>query len=230
MDLQYMHKDISKREFRCFRLLRLDPGHRSDLLRGELEERNIDADNSYEAISYVWGSNEKPHTLMTSQGFISITVSLDRALRRIRLTTTARWLWVDAVCINQSDVEMNEEKPMQIAMMSEIYRKASRTIIYLSEDVELPRRLRLSIGGFEINSKDLDVTTAALTQSWFTRAWVTQEYIMSGKCLWIMGNYEWNKNELELMARVRESSDIAAYSGTRFANLPTPLDTSVVGL
>ena len=39
-------------------------------------------------------------------------------------------LWVDAICINQNDVE---EKTKQVAMMGRIFMQASRTVIYLGK-------------------------------------------------------------------------------------------------
>jgi len=39
-----------------------------------------------------------------------------------------RWLWVDAVCINQDDVE---EMNTQVQMMGEIYRAAERVVVWL---------------------------------------------------------------------------------------------------
>lgn len=62
----------------------------------------------YEALSYAWKDagndreTEAPHITIDSN-FSPVSQSLLRALRRLRYTDRIRTLWVDAVCINQSD-------------------------------------------------------------------------------------------------------------------------------
>ncbi|KAF3052183.1 hypothetical protein E8E11_007484 [Didymella keratinophila] len=60
---------------------------------------------AYEALSYVWGSEKSLSTVeVDSSGemsVISITQNLDVALRYLRFTEEPRYIWVDALCINQ---------------------------------------------------------------------------------------------------------------------------------
>lgn len=65
----------------------------------------------------------------------SITRKLWLALRRIRPETNIRLLWIDAICIDQDNVE---ERTGQIKLMSHIFRHASRVIVWLGKcfDVE----------------------------------------------------------------------------------------------
>jgi hypothetical protein len=42
-------------------------------------------------------------------------------------------IWIDAICINQMDVE---EKSHQVASMGKLYSKATKTLIWLGNDVE----------------------------------------------------------------------------------------------
>ena len=80
----------------------------------------LPSDEHYDALSYVWGSDDKPNTLnmLDDETKLPITNSLYRALQRFRRTDKRRNLWVDAVCINQAD---NVEKSVQVAMMGRIY-------------------------------------------------------------------------------------------------------------
>jgi hypothetical protein len=71
---------------------------------------------------------------------IKITQNLFDALTRLRCVK-ARNLWVDAICINQSDVE---EKSRQIPLMKHIYELATQVVIWLGlEDDSTGRGLEL---------------------------------------------------------------------------------------
>jgi Heterokaryon incompatibility protein (HET) len=84
----------------------------------------------YEALSYVWGSEQKPNSLLIGDYFLPITLSLHEALLRLRDHALGRYMWIDAVCINQND---DREKEHQIGLMAHIYSHASRTIVWLGE-------------------------------------------------------------------------------------------------
>jgi Heterokaryon incompatibility protein (HET) len=60
--------------------------------------------------------------------------NLYSALHQLRRRWTARFLWADAICINQQDPE---ERTEQVRMMGEIYSKVWRVLIWLGEDDEL---------------------------------------------------------------------------------------------
>lgn len=53
----------------------------------------------------------------------------------------SRYLWIDAICINQDDIA---EKNSQVAMMAEIYKKATRVNIWLGESNRLSRFIFMS--------------------------------------------------------------------------------------
>lgn len=119
-------------EPRQIRLLRLYPGLSDDPLSCELEHVSLDDGPSYEAISYVWGDPTFSHSLHCGTGHVAVTRSLDVVLRRIRLEDNIRTVWIDGVCINQTDTR---ERGHQVGLMGEIYRMAQRVVIWLGEDV-----------------------------------------------------------------------------------------------
>ena len=59
-----------------------------------------------------------------------VTDNLAAALKRLRLSDSSRILWVDAICINQSDCA---EKSQQVAQMAAIYANAARVVAWLGE-------------------------------------------------------------------------------------------------
>lgn len=86
---------------------------------------------SYETVSYVWGDASQREPIYLCGKAIEIPISAMSVLRRFRLTTADRLLWIDAVCINQTDMS---ERSQQVAMMAEIYSGAAHGLIWLGED------------------------------------------------------------------------------------------------
>lgn len=65
---------------------------------------------------------------LTTSRWLTITPNLASALRALRHEDEMRSLWVDALCINQTDLD---EKTSQVRNMHTMYQFAKRTIIYL---------------------------------------------------------------------------------------------------
>jgi hypothetical protein len=112
------------------RILILEPGEFDDDLRGYLKHVRSLRDHDYEALSYVWGETSDKHMMSCSGMKIQITANLDAALRKLRLPDQPRLLWVDAICINQSDII---ERSSQVQMMREIYANAKQVVVWLGE-------------------------------------------------------------------------------------------------
>ena len=86
---------------------------------------------SYEALSYVWGSDEKPFRVACNQkSGIPVTASLYHALRDLRLEDEIRTIWADAICINQHDVP---ERNHQVLLMDRVYKGAQKVVTYVGE-------------------------------------------------------------------------------------------------
>ena len=83
-----------------------------------------------QALSYTWGDPDKVSDIMIENHRCKVTVNVVLALRRLRQRNTSRILWIDAVCINQRD---SQEKAHQVAMMGEIYERASQVLTWLGE-------------------------------------------------------------------------------------------------
>ncbi|KAI1808216.1 HET-domain-containing protein [Daldinia bambusicola] len=91
---------------------------------------------AYEALSYVWGSEDDPDPvrIITNTGktfILPITQNLATALRLLRRPDDPRIVWTDAICINQAN---NIEKGQQVMKMGDIFRKASRVVGFLGEE------------------------------------------------------------------------------------------------
>ncbi|KAH8746750.1 heterokaryon incompatibility protein-domain-containing protein [Hyaloscypha finlandica] len=182
------------------RLVTLIPGEFDGRIRCVLFVVN-DAHDAYEALSYVWGNPQQTTPILLNGRDFPVTTSLSTALRYLRHGTIERTLWVDAICINQSDVQ---ERNAQIPKMMHIYKTAFRTLFWLGVevDVSLPEdRDRLSVKEIfrglermitEHNTDDIEELFPGRTEfmvgkslsefyhrPWFRRRWVIQEFAMS---------------------------------------------------
>ncbi|RAK82841.1 HET-domain-containing protein, partial [Aspergillus costaricaensis CBS 115574] len=143
----------------------------------------------YEALSYVWGSNTKSRTIKLNSYVFPVTENLYLALSRLRNRQLERILWVDAICIDQSN---RDEKAKQIPLMREIYAQAQHVIVWLGEAYEDGDRalegLRCLAEGQDVDIRGCKALCVNLFErAWFHRIWVLQEvgvarsiYIMCG--------------------------------------------------
>lgn len=116
------------------RRLVLEPGEGNTPLVGSMEPIRLSeasGSTSFEAISYVWGSNIRNQWITIDGKDVPITTSLSDSLRQVRLPDRPRAVWADALCINQRD---NLEKNHQVALMGRIYETSTCSLICLGLD------------------------------------------------------------------------------------------------
>lgn len=142
---------------------------------------------------------------------VSVTRSLEAALRHLRFRDRTRTLWVDYICINQSDIE---ERNRQVASMGLIYEHASSVLIWLGEATPYAAIGMKILGYFAhaprpephpvwqdypsvvIQAGLLDI----MNRSWFQRMWVIQEVGRSRSASLICGQYEVNWTSTDCIA------------------------------
>lgn len=115
---------------KMFRLLTLHPGLPGSVISCELEVVPICMSQPYEALSYVWGDPTVTKEIVLQGSPFRITTNLESALQHLRFADTARCLWVDAICIDQTNLK---ERSEQVQMMAEIYYGATRVLAWLGE-------------------------------------------------------------------------------------------------
>jgi hypothetical protein len=140
------------------RIAILRPGKGGDPIHVTLRPESFSDDSVpyYEALSYAWGSSAGPRRrilLDTALGNVSsvtdahlprwfdVHQNLYEALRQLRRTKEPRYLWTDALCINQVD---DGEKSVQVERMGDVYERASRVRVWLgSADHESDEAMRI---------------------------------------------------------------------------------------
>lgn len=122
------------------RVLAIQPGDFNDAIVCNFRFVDLSEDEGafepFDALSYVWNAhlvdyNRKDRVAVICSGHEKqITANLEDALKHIRSKDLLKLLWVDALCINQSD---NDERSHQVSLMGSIYSAAHRVIIWVSE-------------------------------------------------------------------------------------------------
>jgi hypothetical protein len=158
---------------------------------------HLPMNNSYLALSYVWGSSKQPSFPVSTEALpFRLPQKLPRTIEdAMRVTTKLEfaYLWVDSVCIDQS---MPTDKATQIGLMDRIYRGAHATVVALdssSADTGLSRvgRRRMKEGQMTVYHQGtmhylsfLPTLREELDQStWVKRGWTYQEGFLSHRCI-----------------------------------------------
>ncbi|KAF5020014.1 hypothetical protein F66182_7950 [Fusarium sp. NRRL 66182] len=181
------------------RLLRLAPQNdKFSTIQCHLFELPLSDSQStypYEALSYVWGSEEKPRSISIDNYDLPIGQNLHDALSQLRYPLLERIIWIDAICINQGDTD---EKGRQVQSMAKIYAKASRVIVWLgssaAESHQALEELRFAASEQPISPSRSEIGQQAvltlLRRPWFQRIWVLQEVAAARHVVIICGATE----------------------------------------
>lgn len=84
----------------------------------------------YEVLSYRWGDPTHRTSVTVDNSELLITLNLHAALIRIRRQEGKRTIWIDQLCIDQSNIE---ERIAQVHLMREIYSSCTQCLIWVDE-------------------------------------------------------------------------------------------------
>ncbi|KAF2662059.1 hypothetical protein K491DRAFT_339820 [Lophiostoma macrostomum CBS 122681] len=127
IDQDYAYNAVDA-EQKHIRILRLHPGQWHADIRCSLEVVSLKDKVQYEALSYAWGDPRITKPMFLHDVRIQVTANLEAALRHLRSREIPTILWVDAICIDQRNLE---EKTHQVGLMGKIYAACIRVIIWL---------------------------------------------------------------------------------------------------
>lgn len=227
MEGQFEYTPLDTSQTGSFRILKLQPGEKEAPIVCNLNHARLDVrprwrrswkwwkrQPAFEAISYVWGSTEKPIPINCDGKQLYITENLKDALVRVRLPDRPRRVWADSVCIDQDNLD---EKAHQVQFMGVIYSNASRVLICLGEDVEGHAQKAMSLVKDVSNmiaktlpecEKTYDsfpylapddpwlrddrwrAYNSLLSRPWFRRGWVVQEAALARDAVVLWGEAE----------------------------------------
>ena len=105
----------------------------------QITQFSIGSEPPYRALSYTWGPPEENDTgnIESEITFVVlngerhyVACNLFQAILQLRESYPDSYVWIDALCINQEDLE---ERRMQVAIMDKIYRNADETLVWLGQ-------------------------------------------------------------------------------------------------
>ncbi|KAI1263547.1 HET-domain-containing protein [Xylariaceae sp. FL1019] len=190
--------DETKNEIRIVRLLP-SPVFRSPI-KCELEYVLLEK-AEYEALSYFWGDPKMTQTILVDHRPYPLTINLICALRYLRYDDRPRNLWVDSLCINQTDIE---EREREVKRMRHIYTQARDVLIWIGDynpysryqvkrifdkaqafsdfsTLAEQRALTKKVGYDEVWSFISELRGFLYDRPWFRRMWVLQEVAVRAK-------------------------------------------------
>ncbi|KAI1854066.1 hypothetical protein JX266_001207 [Neoarthrinium moseri] len=218
---------------RCIRLLSIHPGNFDDPIKCTLLTRTLNSKSRYVAVSYAWGDLQAPKVITVNgvYGFI-VSENAYHVLRRIRALGERRYVWIDAICINQS---VNQERGSQIELMDQIYSFAKHVYIYLGpcrsstnarQDCEIEQcqkhNHQLIRTPSELGAGTWLHDTFPQQSQWWYRLWTVQEAVLARDIQVLIGPHLFAWNDLTLLARSARlphfaNQSIAALDDLRYA-------------
>jgi hypothetical protein len=173
----------------------------ADVIECEMVIMPLDEAKEFNALSYTWGKPIFDAQILCNGHRLAIANSLEQTLRVYRRSLgvfNERPLWVDAVCIDQSNIR---ERNAQILLMQRIYASATTVMVDLGEAdhtwalgfdvmIKCSRAHHLSDGYRPQEQSSYDAIFSSLpppdhpawtyymniySSPWFRRTWILQE-------------------------------------------------------
>ncbi|KAK4498031.1 hypothetical protein PRZ48_010687 [Zasmidium cellare] len=193
MESAYVYQRLSDAQLQI-RLLHLHGSDDKDSpLTGSIETYDVPTNEPlteprFEALSYTWGTTTSEKGLIVNGKTLLVTENLASFLRVRRQQQQQELVfWIDAICINQQDME---EKSQQIPLMGFIYVLAFQATIWLgpsSSDSDEGMEWLDQLGRDSpyakmplLSSKSLRAVQGILLRPWWTRIWIIQEIVAGG--------------------------------------------------
>lgn len=170
---------------RSIRVVILLPAKEEDAeIKCIIRHTNLDEPLGYLALSYTWGHPDITKPIMLNGHEFQVTTNLESALRRLRHDTMALGYWIDALCINQADLD---ERGSQVKLMKDIYEESNGVVAWLGEEAELSDlalEKMMEIRQYEADGLQIDeivrraVTSGrGLDEEWYAEPWAGLEML-----------------------------------------------------
>ncbi|KAH8729079.1 heterokaryon incompatibility protein-domain-containing protein [Phaeosphaeriaceae sp. PMI808] len=173
------------------RLLKL--GCQSNGIQNDLKVFRLMNCPSYRALSYAWGNASDTLPLRINGIDLSVTRNLGSALTYLSAEYVGQWLWIDAICINQSKFAL-KEREYQANIMRDIYSEASEVLVWLGSSITTPsnksgeqgksrplfttcKAIDRTIRTSPFSGRDFDALLELPRQPYWNLVWIIQELV-----------------------------------------------------
>lgn len=188
-----------------FRLLYLSGSHGiNSPIHGNLVEYQQDNCPEYETVSYTWGGEDgdatpcKPGYFGEFWDVLFLTRNCWSLLQYLRPHMGTRLVWVDAVCINQNNIQ---ERGAQVSSMPHIYRNCMRVVIYPGDHLvrkdEHKFRERIRSDGliepdtlFELTARGVEIRDSVFRSRYIRRVWIIQELTLARSAILALKDHD----------------------------------------
>lgn len=184
--LPYQGRELDKDSLR---LVQIQPAvHETDPVTCMLGEVTFGSRPKFEALSYTWGTERADDAIILNGHPFEVRRNLLDALlflrRQVASGNVQQLFWIDAICINQSDVD---ERNRQLRIMDQIYFRATTVVVWLgSRYTEFQRELvgkvkpeegeeREEDSSQNGNSVQQQMVRHLRTDAYWDRLWILQE-------------------------------------------------------
>jgi hypothetical protein len=229
------------------RLVEILNPHTDGTIRCSIRHTKIAYPLQYTCLSYVWGSPDTTHWILMNEKPMRVRQNLWEFLRTVsdkkeksnvsdeslRISTCYYDLWVDALCIDQTN---EKEKNHQVQQMGQIYKGATEVIAWLGRDANTaalfqhykwrPPTLRDKETGHSEPWSDLFRDLGKIT--YWNRAWVVQEIVLAKQVYLLSQEFTIQLRDLKYIDEVVEDLvSVPEITGlitlvTNFSKTPIP--------
>jgi hypothetical protein len=183
------------------RLLDIRPGKFDAPIQCDIRHTSLTSNLNFTALSYTWGDPNVRKPIQINRQSLDVTLNLYNALHHMRSLHEVRTFWIDAICINQDDLE---ERAAQVLRMCDIYTIAKGVEVWLGQEedefdaeaMQLVTDLGAAVAdaeGFlakgrnnqqreqffhsfaESTPEKLRALSRLFKRPWWTRIWIVQE-------------------------------------------------------
>ena len=158
-----------------------------------LEVFELDSAPQFSALSYTWGEAEQEHAILVNYSLLVVRKNCWYVLSQARNSRMSLYYWIDAICINQADVE---EKSQQVSLMGEIFRKAIRVLACVGPHENGSEQLRAHLSQQRKENQytiptaigDNDMSYKFLARAYWSRVWIIQELLVAAQIYVLCGD------------------------------------------
>lgn len=159
------------------RLIELLPDCAEAAIACKLHVAPLEDDPIFTALSYVWGDECSHKPILLDGKPYAVRDNLWNFLIQFRQSRTSTYLWIDALCIDQSSIK---ERNHQVALMGQIYSSAKLVIAWLGHGFEASLA---NVSTFDEYTPKVHLYATSLmhlsSSAYWTRLWIVQEFVLA---------------------------------------------------
>lgn len=178
---------VIDRQSQQIRLVEVIPGPPRSRIECKFHSRALAAGTPFCALSYTWGSKEARKTIVLDGVRFKVRRNLWCFLHQVRARGAGELLWIDALCIDQSNVL---ERNHQVQFMGQIYSKVGTTSYGEAQRDFLCFCLKIGVDSIQAD---------------YVKVWLGQSYDDSGLAMRFLKEERWRGLDLEQLRSIWSS-------------------------